>query len=91
MPKPSIHCRAVNVTIISSKIQSAIKRKLQELGANGDEKRPDYIMVMEAEKSQDDKGPPQEGIIWSASVCFQMVCHTDQHASMMSEKSSWCG
>lgn len=48
----------MNGAIISGKIRSAIKRKLQELGADGDEKRPDYIMVMEAEESQDDKGPP---------------------------------
>lgn len=90
VPKPSIHCRAMNVTIISSKIPSAIKRKLQELGADGDEKRPDYIMVMVAEKSQDDKGLPT----WRNNLVlfsvFPDVCHTDQHESMMSEKSSWC-
>lgn len=58
VPTHSIRCKAVNGTIISSKIRSAIKRKLQELGADGDEKCPDYIMVMKAEKSQDDRGPP---------------------------------
>lgn len=58
MLKPSSRCGAVSGTAISSKIRSAIKRKLQELGADRDEKHPDCIMVMAAEKSQDDKGPP---------------------------------
>uniref|UniRef100_A0A673T0G0 Uncharacterized protein n=1 Tax=Suricata suricatta TaxID=37032 RepID=A0A673T0G0_SURSU len=51
-------------TATSNPAPGAIMRKLQELGADRDEKRPDYIMVMEAETSQDDKGPPTEGTLW---------------------------
>lgn len=51
------HCGAAKGAAIS-KIRSAGTRKLQELGADGDEKRPDYIMGLEAETSQGDKGRP---------------------------------
>ena len=58
MPKPSTHGVTMNGAVVSSKIRSAIMRKLQELGADRDEKRPDCIMVVEAETSREDKGRP---------------------------------
>lgn len=89
-PKPHIHCRVVKVTAISSGIRSAIKRKLQELRADGHEKHPDYIMVMEIEKSQHDKGPPVRRSNLIGFSMFPDVRHADQWAGIMSEKRSWC-
>uniref|UniRef100_A0A8C5VSA9 Zinc finger CCCH domain-containing protein 14 n=1 Tax=Microcebus murinus TaxID=30608 RepID=A0A8C5VSA9_MICMU len=47
-------------TEISRKIRSAIKGKLQELGAYVDEELPDYIMVMVANKKK--SGPNDRGL-----------------------------
>lgn len=67
---------------------SAVMRKLQELGAHRDEKRPDYIMVVEAETSWDDKGPPTGRNNLVRFSVLPDVCSPDQHISSSFEKHS---
>ena len=48
-------------TEVSAKIRSAIKAKLVELGAYVDDELPDYIMVMVANKKNEDQTKRKAG------------------------------
>uniref|UniRef100_A0A7N5K0X4 Ras-associating domain-containing protein n=1 Tax=Ailuropoda melanoleuca TaxID=9646 RepID=A0A7N5K0X4_AILME len=80
----------MNGTIVSSKIRSATVRTLQELGACGDEKSPDYMMVVEPEARQvsSTKDLLHEGTTWFVIRCrgFPDVCSPDRHNGILSEE-----
>lgn len=88
VPKPSAPSGAVGGAVTAARAGSAVMRKLQELGAHRDEKRPDYIMVVEAETSWDDKGPPTGRNNLDRFSVLPDVCSPDQHISSSSEKRS---
>lgn len=82
MPKPSTYSGAVS----GSTIQSVTKRTLQDW----DDKHPDYLVVVEDEESQDDKGSPTgRNSCVGFSTCPD-VCNADQPAGIMSEEGSRC-
>ncbi|XP_078418426.1 zinc finger CCCH domain-containing protein 14 isoform X2 [Cetorhinus maximus] len=63
-------------TEISRKIRTAIKGKLQELGAYADEELPDYIMVMVAnKKSQDQMAEDLALFLGNNTVKFTVWLH----------------
>ncbi|XP_060244002.1 zinc finger CCCH domain-containing protein 14 isoform X4 [Meriones unguiculatus] len=78
-------------TEISRKIRSAIKGKLQELGAYVDEELPDYIMVMVAnKKSQDQMTEDLSLFLGNNTVRFTVWLHgvLDKLRSVTAEPSS---
>ncbi|XP_065797769.1 zinc finger CCCH domain-containing protein 14 isoform X4 [Muntiacus reevesi] len=78
-------------TEISRKIRSAIKGKLQELGAYVDEELPDYIMVMVAnKKSQDQMTEDLSLFLGSNTVRFTVWLHgvLDKLRSVTTDPSS---
>ncbi|XP_042548437.1 zinc finger CCCH domain-containing protein 14 isoform X1 [Dipodomys spectabilis] len=78
-------------TEISRKIRSAIKGKLQELGAYVDEELPDYIMVMVAnKKSQDQMTEDLSLFLGNNTVRFTVWLHgvLDKLRSVTTEPSS---
>ncbi|XP_067847978.1 zinc finger CCCH domain-containing protein 14 isoform X2 [Heptranchias perlo] len=63
-------------TEISRKIRTAIKGKLQELGAYADEELPDYIMVMVANKKSQEQMAEDLGLfLGSNTVKFTVWLH----------------
>lgn len=90
VPKPSAPGGAVGGAVTAAaRAGSAVMRKLQELGAQRDEKRPDYIMVVEAQTSGDDKGPPTGRNNLVRFSVLPDVCSPDQHIGSSSEKLSY--
>ncbi|XP_023061172.1 zinc finger CCCH domain-containing protein 14 isoform X7 [Piliocolobus tephrosceles] len=78
-------------TEISRKIRSAIKGKLQELGAYVDEELPDYIMVMVAnKKSQDQMTEDLSLFLGNNTIRFTVWLHgvLDKLRSVTTEPSS---
>ncbi|XP_027700670.1 zinc finger CCCH domain-containing protein 14 isoform X3 [Vombatus ursinus] len=78
-------------TEISRKIRSAIKGKLQELGAYVDEELPDYIMVMVAnKKSQEQMTEDLSLFLGNNTVRFTVWLHgvLDKLRSVTTEPSS---
>ncbi|KAF6133797.1 zinc finger CCCH-type containing 14 [Phyllostomus discolor] len=78
-------------TEISRKIRSAIKGKLQELGAYVDEELPDYIMVMVAnKKSQDQMTEDLSLFLGNNTVRFTVWLHgvLDKLRSVTTDPSS---
>ncbi|XP_053456955.1 zinc finger CCCH domain-containing protein 14 isoform X3 [Nycticebus coucang] len=78
-------------TEISRKIRSAIKGKLQELGAYVDEELPDYIMVMVAnKKSQDQMTEDLSLFLGNNTIRFTVWLHgvIDKLRSVTTEPSS---
>ncbi|XP_031990631.1 zinc finger CCCH domain-containing protein 14 isoform X6 [Hylobates moloch] len=78
-------------TEISRKIRSAIKGKLQELGAYVDEELPDYIMVMVAnKKSQDQMTEDLSLFLGNNTIRFTIWLHgvLDKLRSVTTEPSS---
>ncbi|KAM6202724.1 zinc finger CCCH domain-containing protein 14 [Rhynchocyon petersi] len=78
-------------TEISRKIRSAIKGKLQELGAYVDEELPDYIMVMVAnKKSQDQMTEDLSLFLGNNTIRFTVWLHgvLDKLRSVTTESSS---
>ncbi|KAB0339396.1 hypothetical protein FD754_023934 [Muntiacus muntjak] len=78
-------------TEISRKIRSAIKGKLQELGAYVDEELPDYIMVIVAnKKSQDQMTEDLSLFLGSNTVRFTVWLHgvLDKLRSVTTDPSS---
>ncbi|XP_014639963.1 PREDICTED: zinc finger CCCH domain-containing protein 14 isoform X5 [Ceratotherium simum simum] len=78
-------------TEISRKIRSAIKGKLQELGAYVDEELPDYIMVMVAnKKSQDQMTEDLSLFLGNNTIRFTVWLHgvLDKLRSVTTDPSS---
>ncbi|KAM4833188.1 zinc finger CCCH domain-containing protein 14 isoform X9 [Marmota monax] len=78
-------------TEISRKIRSAIKGKLQELGAYVDEELPDYIMVMVAnKKSQDQMTEDLSLFLGNNTIRFTVWLHgvLDKLRSVTTEPTS---
>ncbi|XP_031310024.2 zinc finger CCCH domain-containing protein 14 isoform X4 [Camelus dromedarius] len=78
-------------TEISRKIRSAIKGKLQELGAYVDEELPDYIMVMVAnKKSQDQMTEDLSLFLGNNTIRFTVWLHgvLDKLRSVTTDSSS---
>uniref|UniRef100_A0A8C3WA97 Zinc finger CCCH domain-containing protein 14 n=1 Tax=Catagonus wagneri TaxID=51154 RepID=A0A8C3WA97_9CETA len=79
-------------TEISRKIRSAIKGKLQELGAYVDEELPDYIMVMVAnKKSQDQMTEDLSLFLGNNTIRFTVWLHgvLDKLRSVTTDPSSF--
>uniref|UniRef100_A0A2K6GJM4 Zinc finger CCCH domain-containing protein 14 n=1 Tax=Propithecus coquereli TaxID=379532 RepID=A0A2K6GJM4_PROCO len=71
-------------TEISRKIRSAIKGKLQELGAYVDEELPDYIMVMVAnKKSQDQMTEDLSLFLGNNTIRFTVQTYDDGAATRL--------
>ncbi|XP_076777568.1 zinc finger CCCH domain-containing protein 14 isoform X3 [Arvicanthis niloticus] len=89
---PAARRRAMEIgTEISRKIRSAIKGKLQELGAYVDEELPDYIMVMVAnKKSQDQMTEDLSLFLGNNTIRFTVWLHgvLDKLRSVTTEPSS---
>uniref|UniRef100_A0A673VAS6 Zinc finger CCCH domain-containing protein 14 n=2 Tax=Suricata suricatta TaxID=37032 RepID=A0A673VAS6_SURSU len=90
--EPAAHRGAMEIgTEISRKIRSAIKGKLQELGAYVDEELPDYIMVMVAnKKSQDQMTEDLSLFLGNNTIRFTVWLHgvLDKLRSVTTDPSS---